>query len=86
MLRLSLPPHEGNDIASPTCGDAGVLGAVTGVMGTLQATEALKAITGIGTSMDGRLLMWDALSMRFSELTLAADPACPVCGPAGVRA
>lgn len=78
------PPHDGEDTASPTCGDAGVLGAVTGVVGTLQATEALKEITGIGTSMAGRLLMWDALSMRFSELTLAADPACPVCGAAGV--
>ncbi|MBO1326942.1 HesA/MoeB/ThiF family protein [Acetobacter suratthaniensis] len=80
------PPHEGDDSAIPTCGDAGVLGAITGVMGTLQATEALKEVTGIGTSMDGRLLMWDALSMRFSELKLAADPACPVCGAAGVRA
>jgi adenylyltransferase/sulfurtransferase len=49
----------------PTCSEAGVLGAVTGVMGTLQATEVLKEILGIGESLAGRLLIWDALASRF---------------------
>nr|WP_298794617.1 molybdopterin-synthase adenylyltransferase MoeB [uncultured Acetobacter sp.] len=63
-----------------TCGEAGVFGAVTGVMGTLQATEALKELLGLGTSLAGRLLMWDALSTRFTTITLQRDPTCPVCG------
>ncbi|MBO1323634.1 molybdopterin-synthase adenylyltransferase MoeB [Acetobacter sp. TBRC 12305] len=74
-----LYPDQG-EIDAQSCGNTGVLGAVTGVMGTLQATEAIKEITGIGRSMQGRLLMWDALQMRFSEIALARDPSCPVCG------
>ncbi len=66
--------------SQPSCGEAGVLGAVTGVMGTLQATEALKEITGIGEGLAGRLLLWDALGARFHTVRLARDPACPVCG------
>ncbi|EHM00964.1 ThiF family protein [Acetobacteraceae bacterium AT-5844] len=66
----------------PTCSEAGVLGAVTGVMGTLQATEVLKEILGIGESMAGRLLLWDALDARFRTLTLKRDPGCPLCGDA----
>jgi len=62
----------------PTCSEAGVLGAVTGVMGTLQATEALKLILGLGVS-DG-LLLWDALDMRFRTVRLRRDPACRLCG------
>ena len=65
----------------PTCSEAGVLGAVTGVMGTLQATEVLKEILGIGESLSGRLLIWDALATRFRTIRLRADPKCPVCGP-----
>jgi molybdopterin/thiamine biosynthesis adenylyltransferase len=65
----------------PSCSEAGVLGSVTGVMGTLQATEVLKEILGIGESMAGRLLLWDALDTRFRTLTLKRDPACPLCGP-----
>ena len=65
----------------PTCSEAGVLGAVTGVMGTLQATEVLKEILGIGESMSGRLLVWDALAMRFRTITLRPDPSCALCGP-----
>ncbi len=65
----------------PTCGEAGVLGAVTGVMGTLQATEAIKEILGIGESHAGRLLVWDALAARFRAIRLRPDPACPACGP-----
>ncbi|HWL82862.1 MAG TPA: HesA/MoeB/ThiF family protein [Roseomonas sp.] len=66
----------------PTCSEAGVLGAVTGVMGTLQATEVLKEILGIGESMAGRLLLWDALDARFRTVKLRRDPACPLCGDA----
>lgn len=65
----------------PSCAEAGVLGAVTGVMGTLQASEAIKEIAGIGDSLAGRLLLWDALAMRFSSIRVPADPACPLCGP-----
>jgi molybdopterin/thiamine biosynthesis adenylyltransferase len=67
--------------AVPTCSEAGVLGAVTGVMGTLQATEVLKEILGIGDTMAGRLLIWDALEARFRTIKLRPDPACAVCGP-----
>jgi molybdopterin/thiamine biosynthesis adenylyltransferase len=66
----------------PSCEEAGVLGAVTGVMGTLQATEVLKEILGIGESLSGRLLIWDALSTRFRTVRLRRDSACPLCGPA----
>ena len=71
------PPPEG---LVPSCSEAGVLGAVTGVMGTLQATEVLKEILGIGVSMSGWLLVWDALEMRFRKIRLRKDPTCPVCG------
>jgi len=64
----------------PTCSEAGVLGAVTGVMGTLQATEVLKEVLGIGDSLAGRLLLWDALDTRFRTVKLRRDPACPLCG------
>jgi adenylyltransferase/sulfurtransferase len=64
-----------------TCSEAGVLGAVTGVMGTLQATEVLKEILGIGESLSGRLLVWDALDTRFRTIRLKPDPACAACGP-----
>jgi molybdopterin-synthase adenylyltransferase len=65
----------------PTCSEAGVLGAVTGVMGTLQATEVLKEILGIGDTMSGRLLVWDALATRFRTIKLRPDPSCALCGP-----
>ncbi len=65
----------------PTCSEAGVLGAVTGVMGTLQATEVLKEILGIGESLAGRLLIWDALATRFRTVRLRPDPGCAACGP-----
>jgi len=64
----------------PSCSEAGVLGAVTGVMGTLQATEALKEILGIGESLAGRLLIWDALSARMRTVRLKRDPDCALCG------
>ena len=65
----------------PTCSEAGVLGAVTGVMGTLQATEVLKEILGIGESLSGKLLVWDALDSRFRSIKLRPDPSCALCGP-----
>jgi adenylyltransferase/sulfurtransferase len=71
------PPPAGT---VPTCSEAGVLGAVTGVMGTLQATEVLKEILGIGESMSGRLLIWDALAASFRTVRFRRDPSCPACG------
>jgi molybdopterin/thiamine biosynthesis adenylyltransferase len=65
----------------PTCSEAGVLGAVTGVMGTLQATEVLKLILGIGDPLIGKLLLWDALDARFRTVRLKRDLACALCGP-----
>jgi adenylyltransferase/sulfurtransferase len=65
----------------PSCGEAGVLGSVVGVMGTLQATEVLKEILGIGDSLSGRLLIWDALASRLHTARLAPDPNCLACGP-----
>jgi adenylyltransferase/sulfurtransferase len=64
----------------PSCAEAGVLGAVTGVMGTLQATEVMKCILGVGETLAGRLLLWDALSMRFRIVKLARDAGCALCG------
>ncbi len=73
------PPPEG---LVPSCAEAGVLGAVTGVMGSLQATEVLKFLLGIGETLAGRLLIWDALAMRFRVVSLRHDPECALCGPA----
>ena len=64
-----------------SCSEAGVLGAVTGVAGTLQATEVLKEVLGIGDSLAGRLLVWDALASGFRTVRLRPDPACAACGP-----
>lgn len=63
------------------CAEAGVLGALAGVMGTLQAVEAVKLITGAGTPLDGRVLLYDALGAQMRSLGLRARPDCPVCGP-----
>ena len=64
---------------APNCSEAGVLGVLPGVVGMLQATEVIKLILGIGDPLVGRVLMFDALSMRFHETRLAPDPECPVC-------
>ncbi|MBX3169292.1 MAG: molybdopterin-synthase adenylyltransferase MoeB [Candidatus Eremiobacteraeota bacterium] len=64
----------------PSCAEGGVLGVLPGVVGSLQATEILKLILGTGLSLLGRLLLFDALAMRFQELKLARDPNCPLCG------
>jgi adenylyltransferase/sulfurtransferase len=57
-----------------------VLGAAAGVMGTLQALEVIKEITGVGESMSGRLLIYEALATRFRTVTFKRDPACALCG------
>ena len=64
------------------CAQAGVLGVLPGVLGTLQATEAIKLITGVGEPLTGRLLTYDALDMRFHEFRVARRPDCAVCGDA----
>lgn len=71
------PPPE----LAPSCNEAGVLGVVPGVVGLLEATEALKLVLGIGRTLVGRLLCYDALSMKFTELNVRPDPACAYCGP-----
>ncbi len=76
------PPPE----LAPGCSVAGVLGVVPGIMGMLQANEALKLILGIGDSLAGRLLLFDALDTSFTELKLRRDPGCPVCSDAAVAA
>ena len=64
----------------PNCAEAGVLGALTGLVGSIQATEALKLVLGIGESLSSRLILIDALSMSFREVKLKRNPACPLCG------
>jgi adenylyltransferase/sulfurtransferase len=64
----------------PSCAEGGVLGVLPGLIGLVQATETVKLILGAGETLSGRLLLYDALSMRFRELKLRRDPDCPVCG------
>ena len=64
----------------PSCAEAGVLGILPGLIGTIQATETVKIILGMGQTLAGRFLIYDAMKMRFRELTLRKDPDCPVCG------
>ena len=63
-----------------TCSEAGVVGPLVGVVGSLQALEALKLLAGFGESLVGRLLLIDALTTRFRELRVKRDPGCSVCG------
>ncbi|HET9482496.1 MAG TPA: molybdopterin-synthase adenylyltransferase MoeB, partial [Xanthomonadales bacterium] len=71
------PPPE----SAPNCAEAGVLGVVPGLVGLMQATEAVKLILGIGQPLIGRVVHVDALTLRFRELKLSRDPECPGCGP-----
>ena len=64
----------------PNCAEGGVLGVLPGIIGTIQATEAIKLLTGIGEPLAGRLLLYDAFRLRFREITIQRDPDCPVCG------
>ncbi len=70
------PPPE----MAPSCGAAGVLGVMAGVMGLLQANEVIKLVAGIGEPLIGRLLLYDSLATRFTELKVKRDPDCPICG------
>ncbi len=78
--RCAFPHGRGAIVAN--CATAGVLGVLPGVLGTLQATEALKLITGVGTPLTGRLLIYDALELHFSEFRVARRSDCAVCGNA----
>jgi sulfur-carrier protein adenylyltransferase/sulfurtransferase len=71
------PPAE----LAPSCNAAGVLGVMAGIMGLLQANEVIKLVVGIGEPLIGRLLLFDSLATRFTELKVKRDPACPICGP-----
>jgi len=72
------PPPPGT---TPSCSETGILGAAAGVMGTLQALEVLKEILGLGESLAGKLLIYEALSTRFRSVRVRPDPACRLCGP-----
>ena len=80
-LRCIFPAAPSED-AVPSCAQAGVLGALAGTLGALQATEVVKEILGIGRSLSGRLLMYDALGASFDEMAIAKRPDCPTCGSA----
>ncbi|MCL4498142.1 MAG: molybdopterin-synthase adenylyltransferase MoeB [Deltaproteobacteria bacterium] len=64
----------------PSCQEAGVLGVLPGVVGAIQANEAIKIILGVGQTLNGRLLIYDALDMKFTEMKLRQDRTCPLCG------
>ena len=70
------PPAE----LAPSCSANGVLGVMAGTMGTLQANEVIKLVLGIGEPLIGRLLLYEALGTRFTELKVRRDPECPICG------
>lgn len=78
--RCLFPEPPPPDLA-PSCGEAGVLGVLCGVMGAIQANEAIKVILGTGETLAGRLLVYDALAMEFTELKVRRNPECPACGP-----
>jgi molybdopterin/thiamine biosynthesis adenylyltransferase/rhodanese-related sulfurtransferase len=80
-LYPSPPPPE----LAPSCSANGVLGVMAGVMGLLQANEVIKLVLDIGEPLVGRLLLYEALGTRFTELKVRRDPACPICGPDAVE-
>ena len=71
------PPPDGQ---VPTCAEAGVLGAICGMAGSLQATEVIKELLGIGESLSGSMLIYDGLTSTFRKIGVNPDPACPLCG------
>jgi len=73
-------PEAPSEEAVPSCAQAGVLGALAGTLGAMQATEVVKEILGIGRSLSGRLLMYDALATSFDEMAIAKRSGCPTCG------
>lgn len=72
-----MPPKDG---VIPTCSDSGILGAVAGVIGSLQALETIKVLLGIGQTLSGRILTFDGLSLNFREIDWKRRPTCPLCG------
>ena len=76
-------PEEPPEDMQRTCSDIGILGAVAGVVGTLQATEVLKEILGIGESLAGKMVFYDALTVSTRTIKLPQDPKCPVCAIGG---
>src|SRR5690242_8626457 len=81
LFREPPPPH-----LVPSCAEAGVLGVVPGLVGTIQATEALKMLLGLGDTLVGRLLTIDALTMDFRTIEIHRDPDCPMCGTREITA
>ena len=79
--RCLFPAPPPPDVAQ-TCGEAGVLGALAGVIGSMQAVEILKELLGIGEGLSGRLLLYDSLAAEIRTIKLHRDPACPLCGAA----
>jgi adenylyltransferase/sulfurtransferase len=77
-----IPPKEGT---FPTPADVGLMGMLPGVIGTLQALEAVKVLLGIGATLSGRVLFFDGLDARFDEMNLERNPRCPLCGPQPAR-
>jgi adenylyltransferase/sulfurtransferase len=73
---------EGDELEETRCATMGVFAPLVGIVGAIQAAEALKLIAGVGTTLAGRLLLVDALTMQWRELSVPRDPACPVCGSA----
>lgn len=80
VFREPPPPH-----LVPTCAEAGVLGVVPGIVGTLQAMECIKLLLGIGQPLIGRMLILESLRMRFRTVDIARDPECPACGTRTLR-
>ena len=77
---------QARDREGDSCADTGVIGALAGVIGAMQALEVIRQIVGFGTGLDGRLLLWDALSLRSRTIAVAKNPACPLCSVASPRA
>ncbi len=74
-------PERPPDDLIPRCEQAGILGAIAGMVGSLQATEVLKEIIGVGESLSGHLLVYDGLDTMFRKIKTRRDPACALCGP-----
>ena len=77
---------EGDELEETRCATMGVFAPLVGIVGATQAAEALKLLAGVGKTLAGRLLLLDALSMRWRELRVPRDPACPVCASRVVEA
>ena len=80
----SLYPTQPPEELAPACAVAGVLGVLPGIIGLLQANETVKLVLGVGETLAGRMLLFDAMSTSFDEIRLWRDPACPACGDAAV--